>query len=50
MDSFINYALSLTKKSYSLFEIGGETTGNYNNRWKLIINLPADEILEIANS
>ena len=50
MDSFVNYAFSLTKKSYSLFEIGGETTGNYNNRWKLIINLPADEILEIANS
>ena len=50
MDSFVNYALSQTKESYSLFEIGGETTGDYNNRWKLIINLPADEILEIANS
>ena len=50
MDSFVTYALSLTKKSYSLFEIGGEKTGAYNNRWKLIINLSADEILEIANS
>ena len=50
MESFVDYALSLTRKSYSLFEIGGETTGAYNNRWKLIINLPSDEILEIANS
>ena len=47
MESFINYALSITKKSYSLFEIGGETTGAYNNRWKLIVNLPSDKILEI---
>ena len=50
MASFVNYALSVTKESYSLFEIAGETTGVYNNRWKLIINLASDEILEIANS
>ena len=50
MDSFVSYALSLTKESYSLFEIAGEKTGEYNKKWKLIINLPANEILEIANS
>lgn len=50
MERFVDYAQSMVTKPYSLFEIDGETLGEYNKRWKLIINLPKDEILEIANS
>ncbi|HED36865.1 MAG TPA: hypothetical protein ENI76_01260 [Ignavibacteria bacterium] len=50
MEKFIEYAQSIVTKPYSLFEIDGETKGEYNSRWKLIINMPNDEILEIANS
>ena len=50
MNYFINYAQSVLANGYSLFELGGENKGDYNSRWKLIINIPEDEILEIANS
>ncbi len=50
MDRFIVYAQSIIKKGYSLFEIDGEESGSYNNKWKLIINMPEEEIIEIANS
>lgn len=50
MDKFNNYAHSIVAKPYSLFEIDGENKGEYNSRWKLIINMSKDEILEIANS
>ena len=47
---FIDYAQSVIRNGYSLFEIDGEDKGEYNKRWKLIVNMPVDEILEIANS
>ncbi len=50
METFISYAQSIVKDGYSLFELGAERIGEYNKRWKLIINMPVDEILEIANS
>jgi len=50
MNDFIEYAQSVVGTNYSLFEIGGEKDGEYNSRWKLVLNIPKDEILEIANS
>lgn len=50
MEYFIKYAQSVLKDEYSLFETGGENKGAYNKRWKLIVNLPEDEIIEIAKS
>lgn len=50
MEKFIEYAQSIVTKPYILFEIDGEIKGEYNKRWKIIINMPKDEILEIANS
>lgn len=50
MQKFIDYAQASLKDSYSLFEIGGENKGEYVKRWKLILNMPEEEILEIANS
>ena len=47
---FISYAQSTITQAYSLFESGGETEGQYDNRWKLVINMPIKEIIEIANS
>ena len=50
MQDFIDYAHNEIDKNYSLLEIGGDKTGEYNSRWKLVLNIPKDEILEIANS
>lgn len=50
MEYFVNYAQSVLTNGYSLFELGGESKGDYNSRWKLIINIPEIEIIEIANS
>jgi len=50
MEKFIEYAQSVVTKPYALFEIDGETKGDYNSKWKLIVNMPYEEILEIANS
>lgn len=50
MDKFIEYALKTISKEYVLFEIGGKKEGKYENKWKLVLNIPKDEILEIANS
>ena len=50
MKEFIEYAQNTIDSNYSLFEIGGEKEGEYNSKWKLILNIPKDEIIEIANS
>jgi len=50
MEKFIEYAQNTINKNYSLFEIGGEKKGEYDSKWKLVLNIPRDEILEIANS
>lgn len=50
MEKFLNYAKASVEKEYSLFETGGEKTGTYIKEWKLILNMPEEEILEIANS
>lgn len=49
-DYFIEYAQKEQTKDYSLFEIDGEKSGIYNSRWKLVINIPETEIIEIAKS
>jgi predicted transcriptional regulator of viral defense system len=50
MEGFIQYAQKNIDNNYSLFEIGGEKEGEYNSKWKLVLNIPRDEIMEIANS
>jgi predicted transcriptional regulator of viral defense system len=50
MEFFIDYAQSVLGNEYSLFEIDGKSNGNYHSHWKLIINMPEKEILEMANS
>jgi len=49
-DFFICYAQNILGNEYSLFEIEGSKTGKYNGRWRLIINMPENEIIEIAKS
>ena len=50
MEKFLDYAKSVIKEDYSLFETGGEKSGTYIKDWRLILNIPEEEILEIANS
>lgn len=50
MQEFIEYARRVINRDYSLFEIGGDKYGEYNSKWKLVINIPKGEIIEIANS
>ena len=50
MSEFVEYAQTIIDKNYSLFEIGGEKAGEYDSKWKLVLNISKDEIAEIANS
>ena len=50
MDYFIKYAQSIRNKKYNLFESDGDKKGKTNRRWRLILNMEEDEIIEIANS
>ncbi len=50
MEKFIDFAQKSINKDYSVFEIEHSRKGKINKRWKLIMNMDEDEILEIANS
>jgi len=50
MDYFLRYAQSVRNEKYNLFESDGEKNGKTNRRWRLILNMDKDEIIEIANS
>jgi predicted transcriptional regulator of viral defense system len=50
MEKFIDFALLHINKDYSVFEIDKTRKGKLNKRWKLILNMDEEEILEIANS
>ena len=50
MDDLIAYSQSLVGKNYILFEAGLPKSNNVNDRWKINLNIPESEILEIANS
>lgn len=50
MDYFLNYALSIMNKKYNLFEHDGEKTGRTNRRWRLVLNINDDEIMNMAKS
>ncbi len=50
MDYFLKYAQSIRNEKYNLFESDGEKNGKTNRRWRLIMNMDEDEIIEIANS
>jgi len=50
MEKFIDFAQQNINKDYSVFEINKIRKGKLNKRWKLIMNMDEEEILEIANS
>jgi predicted transcriptional regulator of viral defense system len=50
MDYFIRFAQSIRNEKYNLFESDGDKTGKTNRRWRLIMNMGDDEIVEIAKS
>ena len=50
MDYFVKYAQSVRNEKYSLFEAGGEKTGKTDRRWRLVLNIEPEEIIEIAKS
>lgn len=50
MDYFIKYAQTVRNEKYNLFESDGNKKGKTNRRWRLVLNMEDDEIIEIANS
>lgn len=50
MEKFIAFAQKYINEDYSVFEIDKIRKGKLNKRWKLIMNIDIDEILEIAHS
>jgi len=50
MDYFIEYALSVRNDRYNLFEYNGNANGKSIRRWRLVLNMEQNEILNIAGS
>ncbi|MDR1652142.1 MAG: hypothetical protein LBS01_00550 [Prevotellaceae bacterium] len=47
---FVKFACSKVNRSYDLFDIFGEKTGEANSRWYLRMNLPQEKISGIVNN
>lgn len=50
MDYFIKYAADVCNEKYNPFDASLPAKGKYLNKWRLILNMDEEEILEIANS
>ncbi|MEA3496926.1 MAG: type IV toxin-antitoxin system AbiEi family antitoxin [Bacteroidota bacterium] len=50
MNLFLDFAKSKMKNKYTLFEINGEPNGKTNKTWRIIQNIPENEIIEMAES
>jgi predicted transcriptional regulator of viral defense system len=48
LSDFISFAQKSKNSKYNLFDPGGENTGDFNNRWKLRMNLSTEAILDMA--
>ena len=48
LDGFMKYVKTIIKQKYNLFEHNGESTGKINKKWRLIINLSEEEIVNMA--
>lgn len=50
MNYFIEYALSVRNNKYNLFDYNGNANGKSIRRWRLVLNMEPNEILNIAGS
>ncbi|MCP3931967.1 MAG: hypothetical protein GY705_23075 [Bacteroidetes bacterium] len=50
MESFLEYALGIVNKKYSLFHPFLQEKGKFNNKWRLRLNMSEADILEISNT
>lgn len=50
LKDFIEYAQTQVNQKYTLFEPGGPDKGEFNNRWKLRMNMTESTILDLVNS
>lgn len=50
MEFFLEYAQRVRNEKYNLFEPHGEKFGKSDRKWRLIINMSIDEIMNIARS
>ena len=49
MKSFINFAVKEVNEKYNLFDSFGIEEGEFENRWRLRLNISKEEILDICN-
>jgi len=50
MDYFLKYAAEVCNEKHNPFDASLPSKGKYLNKWRLILNMDEEEILEIANS
>jgi predicted transcriptional regulator of viral defense system len=50
VDYFLKYAADVCNEKYNPFDASLPAKGKYLNKWKLILNMEEEEIIEIANS
>ena len=48
LKDFTSYVQGIVKEKYNLFEHDGEPTGKTNKKWRLILNLSEQEIINLA--
>jgi len=48
MSKFIDYALKIKNEKYNLFEHDGDPKGLINKKWRLIMNIDTNEIMNMA--
>ena len=49
LSDFISFAQKRKNSKYNLFDPGGENTGEFNNRWRLRMNLSKETILDMVD-
>lgn len=50
MEYFLEYAGKICNEKYSPFDPSLPTKGNYIKKWRIVLNMDEEEIMEIANS
>lgn len=50
LNGFTKYVQSIIKAKYNLFEHNGEPTGKTNTKWRIILNLSEEEIINMATT
>lgn len=50
MHGFIKYALGCVNEKYNMLEASGQNEGSFNAKWKLRLNIPAEQLIAMSEN